>query len=416
MSKLTVKGVESLVKAGVPRMAGDGNGLYFQISKTGGTSWIYRYKIEGKGRYMGLGKFPEVGLSKARELAGDARKLLAAEKDPIEVRDTEREALREARRDQEAKRITFETLALDYLQAHGAAWSEKWRKGWIRKLELYAFPHIGKLPANEIGTEQLLKILQPIWATKTRTADEVRGQAEVVLDAAKAKGLRTGDNPARWRGHLDNFLSKSDKKRARKRKHFPAMKWQDVPTLMLKLKAFGNQRDAVAGRLMILTGARSKMVRFAQWSEFDLKAGVWALPDVRMKTGVAFDIPLAPEVIELLETFSRIEGSPYLFPGQGKTGVMHANAIRNLLHGLEYADITRHGFRSSFRDWAGERTNFPREICELALAHDERDQTEGAYSRSDLFEKRRKLMCAWAKYATTAPSEKVVQVDFNKRA
>lgn len=416
MSKLTVKGVESLVKGGVPGMAGDGKGLYFQISKTGGTSWIYRYKFVGKERYMGLGKFPEITLAKARELAADARKLLALEKDPLETRDAERDAQRDARRELEAKRITFETLATEYLDAHGAGWSEKWRKGWLRKLELYAFPHIGKLSASGIETEQMLKVLQSIWASKTRTADEVRGQIEQVLDAAKARGLRSGDNPARWRGHLDNFLSKAEKKKARKRQHFSAMKWQDVPALMVKLNALGNVRDATATRLMILTGARSHMVRFASWSEFDLNAGIWSLPAERMKMREAFDIPLAPQVVQLLEALPRIEGSPYLFPGQGKTGVIHANAIRNLLHGLKHADITRHGFRSTFRDWAGERTNFPREVCELALAHDERDQTEGAYSRSDLFDKRRKLMDAWAKYTTSTPVEKVVQVEFSKRA
>ncbi|HBN7641933.1 integrase arm-type DNA-binding domain-containing protein [Pseudomonas aeruginosa] len=403
MGKLTSKTVESLARAGIPGKTNDGDGLYFQISKAGASSWIFRYKLEGRGREMGLGPYPTVTLAEARQLSADQRKVLAAGADPLAARDAAREAKREAERQAQARRITFETLASEYQAAHGASWSEKWRKGWLRKLELYAFPHIGKMPAAEIQTEHVLKVLQPIWATKTRTADEVRGQVEQVLDAAKARRLRDGDNPARWRGHLDNLLSKAEKKKARQRQHFPAMKWQDVPALMQKL-AQDESRAAVAARLMILTGARAQMVRFAAWGEFDLDAGVWSLPATRMKMRKAFSVPLSAEVVEMLESLPRIDGSPYLFPGQGKTGVMHANAIRNLLHGLGHDDVTRHGFRASFRDWANECTHYPREVCEMALAHDERDQTEAAYSRSDFLEKRRALMADWATYCTSTPA------------
>ena len=413
MGTLTARTVASLEKAGVPGMTGDGAGLYFKVGQTGGASWIYRYKIAGKSRYMGLGSYPEVSLADARILAADARKLSAVGKDPLAARDAEREAHREAQRLWEAKRMPFTKLAADFMAAHGASWSDKWRRGWLRKLELYAFPHVGTLPADEIDTELVLQVLQPIWADKTRTADEVRGQIEQILDAAKARGLRSGENPARWRGHLENLLSKAEKKKARKRQHFPAMAWRDVPVLMAALAELDSY-DAMAARLLILTGARSHMIRFAAWSELDLEAGVWSLPAERMKMRQAFDIPLAPEVVELLKSIPHTEGSPYLFPGHGRTGVMHANAIRNLLHGLGHADVTRHGFRSSFRDWANERTNYPREICELALAHDERDQTEGAYSRSDLLEKRRALMADWARYATTAPAANVIQGDFKR--
>lgn len=403
MGKLTSKTVESLARAGDTGKTNDGDGLYFQISKAGATSWIFRYKLNGKSREMGLGPYPTVTLAEARQLAADQRKVLAAGADPLSARDTAREQKREAERQAQARRITFETLASEYQLAHGAGWSEKWRKGWIRKLELYAFPVIGKLPAGEIQTEHVLKVLHPIWATKNRTADEVRGQIEQVLDAAKARRLRDGDNPARWRGHLDNLLSRDDKRKARQRQHFAAMAWRDVPALMVKLTQ-NDTRAAVAARLMILTGARSHMVRFAAWDEFDLDAGVWSLPAARMKMRKAFGIPLAAEVVELLEGLPRIEGSPYLFPGQGQTGVMHANAIRNLLHSLGHNDITRHGFRSSFRDWASEATHYPREVCELSLAHDERDQTEKAYSRTDFLEKRRALMADWASYCTSSPS------------
>ena len=405
MGKLTVKKIEALTRAGLPGMTGDGLGLYFQISKVGGVSWIYRYRFNGNTRYMGLGAFPTVSLAQARELASEARKSQSRNTDPLEARASAREAQREAARRDNAQSRTFEMLAVEYCEAHGAGWSEKWRKGWLRKLQLYAFAEIGALPASEVCTEHVLKVLQPIWASKTRTADEVRGQIEQVLDAAKAHGLRDGENPARWRGHLENLLSKSEKKKARKRQHFAALEWRDVPELMSKLEVYAT-RDAIAARLLIITGARLHMVRLATWAEFDLESGVWSLPAERMKMRQAFSIPLAPESIKLLASLPKVESSPYLFPGRGESGVMHANGIRNLLHSLDYRDITRHGFRSSFRTWASECTNFPREICELALAHDERDQTEGAYSRSNFFEKRRKLMESWARFVSEKPENK----------
>lgn len=415
MGKLTDKKLQSLKKAGVPGKTNDGDGLYFQISKAGAASWIFRYKRDGKTRDMGLGAYPTVALTDARGLAADQRKALAAGSDPMAARDAELADKRERERQAAAKRRTFADLAREYQAAHGANWSEKWRKGWLRKLERYAFPVIGKLSACDIGTEHVLKVLQPIWGAKTRTADEVRGQIEQVLDAAKAHRLRDGDNPARWRGHLENLLSKAEKKKARQRQHFAAMNWRDVPALMQKL-AGEERRDALAARLMILTGARMQMVRFAAWNEFDLSAGIWALPAERMKMRRAFVVPLSAEVVELLRELPRIEGNPYLFPGQGKSGVIHGNAVRNLLHSLGHEDVTSHGFRSSFRDWANERTHYPREVCELALAHDERDQTEAAYSRSDLLEKRRALMADWAAYCTAAPAANVVLGDFKKVA
>ncbi|MFP5422351.1 MAG: tyrosine-type recombinase/integrase [Gammaproteobacteria bacterium] len=413
MGKLTDKTLQSLIKAGIPGKTNDGGGLYFQISKAGSKSWLYRYKRDGKTRDMGLGPYPTVTLSAARLLASDQRKVLSIGADPLAARDAEREAKREAQRQLDARRITFEKVAADYREAHGQGWSEKWRKGWLRKLEMYVFPVIGKMPAGDIQTGHVLKVLQPIWAAKTRTAEEVRGQIEKVLDAAKVQRLRDGDNPARWRGHLESLLSKDDRKKARKYKHFTAMSWRDVPALMTNL-AQVEERAAVAARLLIYTGARSQMIRLAEWSEFDLQVGVWSLPAERMKTRKAFDVPLAQEVVEMLAAMPRIEGSPYLFPGRGRSGVMHANAMRDQLHSMGHGNITRHGFRSSFRDWANERTHYPREVCELALAHDERSQTEAAYSRSDFIEKRRALMADWAAYCSAPPAANVIQGDFKR--
>lgn len=397
MGKLNPKQVENLTEPGTYE---DGDGLRLVVKPTGRKSWLLRFQLAGRRREMGLGSFPEVGLKKARQDASAKRTQLSDGIDPLAARDIERSAQREAQRASEAKQLKFETLAKEYRDAHGAEWSDKWRKGWLRKLELYAFDHIGKLSAEDIGTPEVLRVLQPIWASKTRTADEVRGQIEQVLDAAKARNLRQGENPARWRGHLDNLLSRSEKRKARKREHFEALRWQDVPELITKLGA-NTTPPSWAAQLLIMTSARAHMVRFARWDEFDLEAATWSLPDERMKMRVAFVIPLAQEVVKLVKNIPRDDGSAFLFPGKGKTGVMHANAVRTLLHDMGYKQITRHGFRSSFRDWAGECTSYPREVCEMALAHDERDQTEGAYSRTDFLDKRRSLMSDWSTFVTS---------------
>lgn len=398
MGKLNPKQVDNLSEPGTHE---DGDGLRLVVRGSNRKSWILRFQLDGRRREMGLGSYPEVSLKQARLEASTKRALLASGIDPLAARDEERKAQLEARKAAQARQITFESLAAEYQQAHGSTWSDKWRKGWLRKLELYAFNTIGKLPADEITTEHVLQVLQPIWISKTRTADEVRGQLEQVLDAAKARGLRTGENPARWRGHLDNLLSRAEKKKARKRQHFNAMKWEELPALMSQLNQDASPAS-VAAQLLILTGARSHMVRFAKWDEFDLARGLWALRAERMKARVSFVIPLADEVVMLLQATPRMATNSFLFPGQGKSGVMHANAVRTLLHKLEHEDITRHGFRSTFRDWAGECTHYPREVCEMALAHDERDQTEGAYSRSDFLEKRRSLMADWAKFCCSS--------------
>ncbi|VVP21851.1 Prophage integrase IntA [Pseudomonas fluorescens] len=399
MGKLNPKQVENLTEPGTYE---DGDGLRLVVKPTGRKSWLLRFQLSGRRREMGLGSYPDVSLKNARIEASAKRRYLTDGIDPLAARDAERDAQNEAQRAREAKQLKFETLATEYCAAHGSNWSEGWRKGWLRKMELYAFDHIGKLSAEEIGTTQVLKVLQPIWATKTRTADEVRGQIEQILDAAKARNLRTGENPARWRGHLDNLLSRAEKKKARKREHFKALRWQEVPALMVKLSADTTLASSAA-QLLIMSSARAHMVRFARWDEFDLEAGTWSLPSERMKMRVAFVIPLAREVIKLVRNIPRSEGSPFLFPGQGKSGLMHRNAIRTLLHAMGYEHITQHGFRSSFRDWASECTHYPREVCEMALAHDERDQTEGAYSRSDFLDKRRLLMDDWAKFIQHAP-------------
>lgn len=347
---------------------------------------------------MGVGAYPQVGLKDARLACSALRLQISSGIDPLEARDAERRAREDAERERLARLKTFELIAREYFEAHSGGWSDRWRKGWIRKLEIYVFSSIGKLSPRDVSTEDVLGILRPIWAVKSRTADEVRSQIEQVLDAAKARGLRDGENPARWKGHLDNLLSRSDKKKARTSKSFVALKWKDAPALMRKLGEL-NIRNAQALQFLLLTGARSHMVRFAKWDEFDWEKRTWNLEGSRMKTRQPFTVPLADEVVAFLESIPRVKDSPYVFPGHGRSGVMHANGMRNLLlDDLGYEDVTCHGFRSTFRDWAGECTNYPREVCELSLAHDERSSTESSYSRTDFLEKRRPLMADWARF------------------
>lgn len=390
----------------------DGDGLYLVVSNSGSKSWLLRYQLNGKRRDMGLGPYPAATLKAARLATAEARALILQGRDPLDERQAEQQRQQERRQAEQAKVVTFKSLALDYHQSHCQHLSEGWRKGWLSKMELYAFQTMGALQPDQIQTEHVLRVLQPIWGLKPRTAEEVRSQIESVLDAAKALKLRTGENPAHWRGHLDNLLSRADKKRARQKTNHPAMAWRDLPAFMQRLTAMP-ARDANALQLVILTAARAGMVRFATWDEFNLEGATWSLSAERMKTRQAFVVPLSRQAVELLLSIPRTVGSPYLFPGTGsKHGVMHLGAMFNLLRSMGHGDITTHGFRATFRTWASECTHYPREVCELALAHDERDQTEAAYSRSNLLEKRRELMQVWADYATTAPASNVIHASF----
>lgn len=398
MGKLNAKLVDNLDKPGTYE---DGEGLRLVVQVSGRKSWVLRFQLAGRRREMGLGGFPQISLKEARLKSAAYRRQLLDGIDPLAARDAEREALRSSQ-PSKTKDTTFEEAAREYFEAHQSGWSEKWRKGWMRKLELYAFSRLGKVAVSMVGTDEVLAVLRPIWTTKNRTADEVRSQIEQILDAAKARRLRAGENPARWRGHLDSLLSRADKKKARKQSSFTAIPWQNAPRLFRQLQTM-TIRDAQAMQLLIMTGARSHMVRQAKWDEFDFEDHTWSLSAERMKARSAFVIPLPEKVVELLQSIPKVDGSPYLFPGQGRSGVMHGNAMLFLLQDeLGCKGATCHGFRSTFRDWAGECTNYPRQICELALAHDERGQTESAYSRSNFLEKRRALMTDWANYLTSS--------------
>ena len=410
MNGLNPKQVEHLSE---PGRYLDSAGLYLVISNTGSKSWLLRYQLGGKRRDMGLGPYPTVKLKAARLAATEARSLLMQGLDPLDERKAEQQRQKERRQADKTKSVTFKALALDYHRAHYQHVTDAWRKGWLSKMERYVYPSMGELSPCQVETEHVLRVLQPIWSKKPRTASEVRSQIENVLDSAKSLSLRSGENPARWRGHLENLLSRADKKRAVQVTNHPSLPWRALPAFMDRLSA-ANDRDSKALQLVILTAARAGMVRLAKWDEFDLEAATWNLPAERMKARQAFSIPLPKQAIELLQALPRIVGSSYLFPGTGKSGAMGRSAFLNLLRALELPNITTHGFRATFRTWASERTPYSREVCELSLAHDERDQTEAAYSRSDLIEKRRELLQAWANFATTPPAVNVIHGAFGR--
>ena len=400
IEKLTPLGVS---KKQTPGHYGDGGGLWLQISKFKSKNWVFRYTLHGTRREMGLGPIHTVSLAEARQKAKECRLTLLDGKDPIEVRETT--TLAEALR--RAKMMTFDQCATAYIEAHRTSWKNvKHISQWENTIQAYASPVIGKLPVTSVDTDLVVKILNPIWQTKTETATRLRGRIESVLDWATASKFRQGDNPARWRGHLENLLSSPNK--IVKVRHHPALPWQELGKFMVDLR----EREGVAARaveLAILTATRSGEVRNATWAEFD--AGLWVIPAARMKMGREHRIPLPTAAVELLEKMPRL--GDLVFPGTKKDKPLSDMSLTAVLRRMERNDITVHGFRSSFRDWCSESVanSFPREVCEHALAHSLPDKIEAAYRRGDLIEKRALLMQAWSDYcATIQPVAKVTQI------
>ncbi len=391
LGKLTALGVTKL-KA--PGMYGDGGGLWLQVSGKGGKSWVFRYTLKGKSREMGLGPVSTFSLAEARDKALTCRKLCYEGIDPIEMRRGQRQdAAVEA-----AKAITFRTCAEGYIEAHKAGWrNDKHAAQWTATLATYAYPVFGNLPVQAIDTNLVTQALEPIWTTKPETATRVRGRIESVLDWAATRGYRRGENPARWKGHLQNLLPKRSK--VRKVEHHAALPFKEVPTFMKAVAA----QPGVAAKLMaftILTAARTGEALGARWSEIDLDAGIWTVPAERMKAGAEHRVPLSPPALALLGEMQGLDDT-FVFPG-GRRGKPLSNmAMLVLLRRMERADLTVHGFRSSFRDWASETTHFPSEVVEMALAHTVESKVERAYRRGDLFEKRRELMRAWAGHCSS---------------
>jgi integrase len=389
-----------------PGMHADGLGLYLYVSKSGAKSWIYRFMLRGRSRDMGLGGLDVVSLSEARERALEARKLVKAGIDPIEERNAER--AREAV--DAASRMTFADCARALIKSHEAGWrNPKHRQQWRNTLATYAYPVFGNLPVDTVDTGLVMKVIEPLWTTKTETASRLRGRIEAVLDWAAARGYRSGENPARWRGHLDKLLPRREK--VQRVQHHPAMSYEDVAAFMQALR----DREGFAARgleFLILTAARPGEVYGAAWDEIDLDKAVWTIPDGRMKAGMEHRVPLTDRAIVLLQEMQRLRISNFVFPGQGPGRPLSNMAFLQLLKRMGHGDLTAHGFRSTFRDWAAERTSFPRELAEKALAHAVGNKVEAAYQRGDLFDKRRKLMDAWAQYCDSAthPTSNVTSI------
>jgi len=385
-------------KSAGPGKHGDGAGLMLVVDAAGRKKWVLRIVIQGKRRDMGLGAYPEVGLAKAREVAEWARDLTREGKDPI----AERARIQAG--ETAPKVPPFRSCAADYIESHRAGWrNAKHAAQWEATLTTYAFPTIGDKAVSEVGTDDVLEILSPIWSTKTETAKRVQGRVENVLDWAKARGHRAGENPARWRGHLDKLLPRPTKvKRVR---HHAAMDYREVPAFVAELQ----ERAGISIRaleLTILTACRTGEVIGARWPEIDLDAAVWTIPASRMKANRQHRVPLSGAAVALLEALPCVEEG-YVFPSVRYGKHISQMAMLEALRGMR-PGLTVHGFRSSFRDWCAEQSSFPREVAEAALAHVLTDKTEAAYQRGDLFEKRRKLMEAWARYCTTAPESAAV--------
>jgi integrase len=349
---------------------------------------------------MGLGGAHTVSLAEARAKARECRQKLLDGLDPIEVR----EAADRAKALERARAMTFDQCAEAYIAAQRHGWrNEKHAAQWTSTLATYCGPVFGQLPVASIDTALVLKVLSPIWTEKTETASRLRGRIESVLGWATTSGHRTGDNPARWRGHLENLLAAPEK--VRKVEHHPALPWTVVGAFMADLRA----REGIAARALefaILTAARSGEVRGMTWAEVDLEARVWTVPAERMKAGREHRVPLSARAVALLEQMPRLDG--HVFPGAKVGAPLSDMSLTAVLRRMGHESITVHGFRSTFRDWAAEATNFPREVAEHALAHQLPDKVEAAYRRGDLIEKRSLLMQTWADRCAAVETEAAV--------
>ena len=382
----------------------DGGGLYLLVKPSGAKSWVFRFMLNGKSRDLGLSRCPEavalmekhgkeeLTLAQAREVAAIYRFKVKAGIDPLAERQEAAAQAAAERQEQEAAQITFREMAERYIAAQEGTWrNAKHRQQWRNSIGTYAYPVIGDIAVADVETKHVLAVIEPIWKAKPETASRVRGRIEAILDAAKVRGYRAGDNPARWRGHLAQLLPGRKKL---SRGHHKAVPYSALPELIGQLRA----RSAVAALALeftIMTAARTGEVIGATWGEVDMDAATWVVPAARMKAGREHRVPLPPRAIEILVETHKI-GGDYLFTGQ-RGGPMSGMAMAMLLRRMN-VDATVHGMRSCFRDWAAECTGYPHEVCEMALAHTIANRTEAAYRRGDLFEKRRRLMTEWAAF------------------
>jgi integrase len=393
--RLTARRVETAP----PGKHGDGDGLELHVKAAGSRSWVLRYQIAGRRREAGLGRWPDVSLQRAREKAAQLRTQLGDGLDPLDARERR-------------KVLTFRQAAEDLIEAKRPGWKNKKHAAqWGATLATYACPMIGDRDVRGIETADVLAVLRPVWSVKPETASRLRQRVEAVLDYSAALKARSGDNPARWRGHLNKLLPAPSKVRAVE--HHAALDWREAPGFWRALA----EREGTSARALaftILTAARSGEVRGMTWSEVDVGSAVWTVPASRMKGAKEHRIPLVPAALALLGEPG--EAGELIFagakPGRPMTDVSLAAVLRRMGRG----DLTIHGLRSSFRDWAGETTNHPREVVEAALAHRLKDKVEASYARGDLFTKRLALMTDWSTFLEAEPASVTVLVSPTRTA
>lgn len=379
-------------KLRTPAYYADGGCLYLGVAPGGSKGWIFRFTNLGRTRDAGLGSYPTVSLAKAREEAERYRRFVAAGIDPIEARRKEREAELLA----SSKAMTFEQRAKAFIAAHESSWkNEKHKYQWRAAFATYCYPIIGPLPVGSIDTALVMKVLDPIWSRKPETASRVRQRIERVLSWAKVRGYREGENPAQWRGRLDQLLPAKGK--VRRVRHLAALPFCEIARFTAVLR----EDTSISARgleFTILTAARTGEALGATWVEIDFSERMWVIPAARMKGRREHRVPLSGRAMAILRELSKIRRSEFVFPGAKQGRPLSQMAMLMLLRRMGYPHITVHGFRSSFRDWTAECTKFPREVAEMALAHAVSDAVEAAYRRGDMLERRRNLMEAWAKY------------------
>lgn len=413
---LTQLQVKNITPTDKPKRYHDGDGLYLNVTSNGAKSWVFRFMKHGKATTVGLGRYPEISLADARISAADLRKKIHFGFDPV----AEKRTISETARAENKKGVTFDWCASEYIKAHSPSWSNlKHADQWRNTIKTYATPTIGEMDVAKIETSHIMSILEPIWQTKAETASRVRGRIENILDWAAVHKHRTGENPARLKGHIEVLLPARNKKAAVR--HHPALPFNQLPSFMTELR----KRIGIAARAVefgILTGARSSEIRGMVWSELDDENDLWILPQERMKAKREHRVPLSAEALKIIADMKKIKNGDLVFPGMkivdGKpitlsdmtlTAVlkrMDEDRTKNGLLGWRDKDvvITMHGFRSCFRDWTAEKTDYPSDMAEMALAHTVSNQVEAAYRRGDMMEKRRAMMQAWADYSST-PTE-----------
>jgi integrase len=383
------------VKSAPPGRHFDGGGLHLFVRPNGNRSWVFRYVFNGRRHDLGFGPWPDVTLTAARDAAIEARRWIRAGRDP-----------RVERKRREKKVPTFDEAVERYVASHAPAWTERHRLNWRNSLTRHASPVIGDTPVNEIGLDDVLAILTPLWTEKTETASRIRQRVAKVLDACAVHGERSSENPARWRGRLEAVLPA--KGAVAEVRHFRAMAWAEVPAFMKKLR----KKDGMGARALeftILTAARSGETRGATWDEIDFESKTWTIPAARMrKTKKPHRVPLSRQALDLLGELPRVDDSPLVFPSSSPARPLSDMTLLKALRDLG-SEATVHGFRSSFRDWSSEETTTPREIAEAALSHTVGNAVETAYARSDHFKKRRALMARWGRFCASTPAEKVVR-------